>query len=76
MELRFVGPEKNNYLLDPDALASNGFEVVVPEWANLNNNGQAPKFPGIFSDPVRLLNNQPVMTDAEPGKILKVEFNK
>jgi len=56
MELRFIDPEKNNYLLEPNAFASNGFEVTVPEWANLNNNGHAPKLPGIFSDPARLLN--------------------
>jgi len=58
MELRFVAPEKNNYLLEPNAFASNGFEVVVPEWATLNNNGHAPKLPGIFSDPVRLMNGR------------------
>jgi hypothetical protein len=58
MELHFIAPEKNNYLLNPNALASNGFEVTVPEWANLNNNGHAPKLPGIFSDPVRLMNSQ------------------
>jgi len=78
-EMHFVAPEQNNYLLEPSTLASNGFEVQLPEWMNLNGNGHTlsrPAGPGIFSDPVRLLDDRPEMTDAEPGKILKVEFNK
>jgi hypothetical protein len=57
-ELQFVSPDQNNYLLAPNALASNGFEVALPEWANLNHNGHTPRLPGILSDPVRLMNGQ------------------
>lgn len=76
MELHFVAPEKNNYLLDPNALASNGFEVVVPEWANLNNNGQTPKLPGIFSDPVRLLNPPRQKPEAENAELALKQESK
>jgi|GEM_PF-3488178 len=55
-EMRFIAPEQNNYLLEPNKLASNGFEVSLPEWASLNHNGHTPRLPGIFTNPVSLLN--------------------
>jgi hypothetical protein len=78
-EMRFVAPEQNNYLLEPGTSASNGFEVNLPEWVNLNGNGHAPSRPagpGIFTDPVRLLDERPAVIDATPKKILQVEFSK
>ncbi|MGH7493839.1 MAG: CotH kinase family protein [bacterium] len=57
-ELQFVSPEQNNYLLEPNAPANDGFEVSLPDWANLNHNGHTPKLPGIFLDPVRLRSDQ------------------
>lgn len=57
-EIRFMAPEQGNYLLEPNTLASDGLEVTLPEWANLNTNGHTPKLPGIFSNPVRLMNSQ------------------
>jgi hypothetical protein len=78
-EVRFVAPDQNNYLLEPKVLASGGFDVSLPEWAHLSDNGHTPSRlagPGIFSNPVRLLEDRPKMTDANPEKILKVEFTK
>lgn len=57
-EMLFVAPDQNNYVLDPRTLADDGFEVTLPDWAGVEGNGHAPKLPGIYSDPVRLLNNQ------------------
>jgi hypothetical protein len=56
-EMRFFAPAQHNYLLAPNALASNGFQAPLPEWVNLNGNGHAPfrpAGPGIFTNPVSL----------------------
>jgi CotH kinase protein/Right handed beta helix region len=75
-ELRFVAPEQNNYLLEPSVLASDGFEVSMPEWAHLSGNGHAPQLPGIFSNPVRLFDGRSASMETNPEKILKAEFTK
>jgi len=67
-ELQFVSPDQNNYLLEPNALASNGFEVVAPEWMKLNGNGHAPKLPGILTNPINLLDDHSVFIGANSGK--------
>jgi hypothetical protein len=63
-------------MLEPSVLAGNGFEVQLPEWANMNGNGHTPKMPGIFSDPVRLLDERAASMETNPEKILKAEFTK
>jgi hypothetical protein len=57
-EIRFVAPEQGNYILEPATVAGNGFEVSLPDWANLNVNGHSPRLPGIFTNPTGRLNGQ------------------
>jgi hypothetical protein len=66
--LQFVSPDQNNYLLQPNALANNGFEAVAPEWVKLNHNGHAPKLPGIFTNPINLTNGHANFIDARAEK--------
>ncbi len=46
--IKFVAPNRNNYVLDPHSLPRDGFATTLPEWLKNQGNGISLGRPGIY----------------------------